>query len=104
MTFIYQCGQHAVEGTQSALSCVARGTSRVASFCCYWIIGPWPLGEVLRDNVTTPFFVFLRTPWVPDSPPPNADLTNDTDLAHNVGHTITRDHYTRTAPSNHPDR
>ena len=26
-------------------------------------------------------------------PPPNADLTNDTDLAHN----------TRTAPSNHPD-
>ena len=29
-------------------------------------------------------------------PPPNADLTNDTDLAHN-DHTITRDHNTRTA-------
>ena len=28
-------------------------------------------------------------------PPPNADLTNDTDLAHN-DHTITRDHNTTT--------
>ena len=30
-------------------------------------------------------------------PPPNAYLTNDTDLAHN-DHTITRDHNTRAEP------
>ena len=45
------------------------------------------------------YFFSLRTTMGPrqSDPPPNAYLTNDTDLAHN-DHTITRDHNTRAEP------
>ena len=56
------------------------------------------------ESFRTYLIFSLRTTMGPrqSEPPPNADLTNDTDLAHN-DHTIARDHNTRTAPSNHPD-